>query len=150
MVLPMTLTPRQPSLADFPLSVQRKGSFGFAVAPLSYANQSQVFGGHLCELGNLLGNMDSVSHRLLLRVSQPIYTVSSICLGSGAAVSSKSTISFTLIPAGVHFINSHTAPANNARSQYMSLSRSIRSNPSGVRMDRTSRQTTQRGLIGNV
>ncbi len=92
----MTLTPRQPSLADFPLSVQRKGSFGFAVAPLSYANQSQVFGGHLCERGNLLGNMDSVSHRLFLliihvfthglargsladktlfaRVRQPIYT----------------------------------------------------------------------------
>ena len=164
----MTLTPSQPSLADFPLSVQRKGSFGFAVAPLSYANQSQVFGGHLCERGNLLGEMDSISDRLLLII--PVFThglargrsrtnsfraseatnlhvsVSSMCLGTGAAVSSESTISFTVIPVGVHFINSHTAAANNARSQYVSLSQSSRSNPSGVRMDRTSRQTTQRVL----
>src|SRR6266480_5007994 len=95
--------------------------------------------------GRLRTNPFRASEATNLHVS-----VSSICLGSGAAVSSKATISFTLIPAGVHFINSHTAPANNARSQYMSLSKSSRSNPSGVRMDRTSRQTTQRGLIGNV
>src|SRR6266480_5821706 len=58
-------------------------------------------------------------------------SVSSMCLGTGAAVSSESTISFTVIPVGVHFINSHTAAANNARSQYVSLSKSSRSNPLG-------------------
>jgi len=70
-------------------------------------------------------------------------SVSSVYLGSGAAVSSKSTISFKVIPAGVHLISSQTPAANNARSQYMSLSKSSNTNPPGVSETRTFLETTQ-------
>jgi len=73
-------------------------------------------------------------------------SASSMCLGSGAAVSSKSTISFTVIPFGVHLISSQTPEASNNRSQYMSLSKSSNSNPSGVLVNRMFRETTQRVL----
>jgi len=53
-------------------------------------------------------------------------------LGRGAAVSSKSTISFTVIPAGVHSISSHTDAASGGKSQYISLSESSSVNPSEV------------------
>src|SRR5260370_763073 len=91
--------------------------------------------------GRLRTNLFRASEATNLQVS-----FSSTCLRSGAAVSSKCTISFTVIPAGVHSISSHTAAASNARSQYMSLSKSSSRSPSGVLLKRPFPETTQRVL----
>jgi len=73
-------------------------------------------------------------------------STSSMRLGSGAAVSSESTISFTVIPQRVQSNSSQTPAASKAKWQYMSLSKSSNSNPSGVLVNRMFRETTQRVL----